>query len=85
MVGVQYVEIIKTVTALKEVSLIMKSNQVFCLLGRGAGKTTAINCLTGLYNVTHGEIFVLGKSIKKDMTSTKMMGLCPQEDICLKK
>ena len=76
----------KTVTALKEVSLIMKSNQVFCLLGHnGAGKTTAINCLTGLYNVTHGEVFVLGKSIKKDMTQVqKMMGVCPQEDILFK-
>ena len=73
----------KNVTALKEISLTMKNNQVFCLLGHnGAGKTTAINCLTGLYNVTNGEVFIFGKSIKEEMTQVqKIMGVCPQHDV----
>ena len=54
----------KNVTALKELSLTMKNNEVFCLLGHnGAGKTTTINCLTGLHNPTFGEAFVFGHSI----------------------
>ena len=73
----------KNVTALKELSLTMKNNQVFCLLGHnGAGKTTAINCLTGLHNLTNGEVFIFGKSIKEEMTQVqKIMGVCPQHDV----
>ena len=73
----------KDVTALKEISLTMKNNQVFCLLGHnGAGKTTAINCLTGLHNLTNGEVFIFGKSIKEEMTQVqKIMGVCPQHDV----
>ncbi len=73
----------KNVTALKELSLTMKNNQVFCLLGHnGAGKTTTINCLTGLHNPTFGEAFVFGHSIKDELTQVqKLMGVCPQHDI----
>ena len=73
----------KNVTALKELSLTMKNNEVFCLLGHnGAGKTTTINCLTGLYNPTFGEAFVFGHSIKDEITQVqKLMGVCPQHDV----
>ena len=73
----------KNVTALKELSLTMKTNEVFCLLGHnGAGKTTTINCLTGLQNPTYGEAFVFGYSIKDEITQVqKLMGVCPQHDV----
>ena len=62
----------KRVTALKELSLTMRSNEIFCLLGHnGAGKTTAINCLTGLHNLTYGEAFVLGIASEMKLTRFK--------------
>ncbi len=73
----------KRVTALKELSLTMRSNEIFCLLGHnGAGKTTAINCLTGLHNLTYGEAFVFGHSIRNEINKVqKLMGVCPQHDV----
>ena len=61
----------------------MRSNEIFCLLGHnGAGKTTAINCLTGLHNLTYGEAFVFGHSIRNEINKVqKLMGVCPQHDV----
>ena len=69
-------------TALKELTLTMKQNEVFCLLGHnGAGKTTAINCLTGLHAPTHGEAFVQGMSVREEIANIQaVMGVCPQHD-----
>ena len=35
----------------------MYQNNIFCLLGHnGAGKTTTINVLTGLFEITKGDV-----------------------------
>jgi len=70
--------------AVKSLSLGINRNECFGLLGHnGAGKTTAINMLVGLYEPTSGTALVDGLSIKTDMESVQTrMGVCPQHDVC---
>ena len=70
-------------TALRELSLEHKVGRVLGLLGHnGAGKTTAIGCMTGAHNPTHGEAFIFGHSVRHDKKVVqKFMGVCPQDDI----
>ena len=67
----------------RELSLELKVGRVLGLLGHnGAGKTTAIGCLTGAHNPTHGEAFIFGHSVRHEKkTVQKFMGVCPQNDI----
>lgn len=54
-------------TSVDDVSLEVYSGEVFGFLGpNGAGKTTTIRMITGLHSITSGEVYVCGKSIKKD-------------------
>lgn len=54
-------------TSVNDISLEVYSGEVFGFLGpNGAGKTTTIRMITGLHSITSGEVFVCGKSIKKD-------------------
>ena len=58
-------------------------NEIFCLLGHnGAGKSTTINMISGIYDPDHGDIFLDGRSL---VTNKKYLyqniGLCQQEDI----
>ena len=61
------------------------AGECFCLLGpNGCGKTTTIDCLTGLLPVTAGEAVVHGSSILSPEGLPKIrrvMGVCPQFDI----
>ena len=51
--------------ALNEVSFDIKKQEILGLIGpNGAGKTTVFNVITGVYQVTKGDITFLGKSIK---------------------
>eukprot|EP00392_Amoebophrya_sp_AT5.2_P011310 g11387.t1 len=70
-------------TALRELSMEMKRNEITCLLGHnGAGKSTLINLLTGLHPPTHGHAFFDGLSIADDIaTIQRKMGICPQDHI----
>jgi ABC-type multidrug transport system ATPase subunit len=70
-------------TALRELTLQMNCNEVFCLLGHnGAGKSSTINVLTGLHPPTHGEAFVQGLSIRHQMATIQShMGVCPQDNV----
>jgi len=70
--------------AVKSLSLGVNRNECFGLLGHnGAGKTTAINMLVGLYEPTSGTALVDGLSIRTDMESVQTrMGVCPQHDVC---
>jgi len=53
------------VTALNDVSFHIKEKEILGLIGpNGAGKTTVFNVITGVYQVTSGEINFLGKSLK---------------------
>ena len=58
----------KSQTWLRELSLEMENRKIFCLLGQnGAGKSTTINLLTGLFPASHGHWWFRGKSIHTDM------------------
>ena len=52
------------------------------MLHQGAGKTTTISMLCGLFGPTAGTAFVNGYDITYEMDAIRMsMGLCPQFDI----
>ena len=52
------------VKAVQEVSFSIDSGIVYAVIGpNGAGKTTLFNLITGVYQPTHGEIFLDGESI----------------------
>jgi ABC-2 type transport system ATP-binding protein len=52
---------------IKDLSLDIYPGEIVGFLGpNGAGKTTTIRMIVGLTNITSGEIFVNGKSIRKD-------------------
>jgi len=52
------------VTALSEVTFDVKEKEILGLIGpNGAGKTTVFNVITGVYQITSGEIIFDGKSL----------------------
>ncbi len=69
--------------AVRGLSLDMYEGQIFSLLGHnGAGKSTTMNMLTGLFPPTAGQATILGNTITEDMEEIrKNMGVCPQHDI----
>ena len=69
--------------AVNALSLDMYEGQIFTLLGHnGAGKSTMLNALTGLYPMTSGHVTVLGRDLAAEMDQIRMqMGVCPQHDI----
>uniref|UniRef100_A0A158R5Z6 ABC transporter domain-containing protein n=1 Tax=Syphacia muris TaxID=451379 RepID=A0A158R5Z6_9BILA len=58
-------------------------SQVTALLGHnGAGKTTALSILTGIFSPTSGTAYVYGRDIRYEMPSIRQsLGLCPQHNI----
>lgn len=53
------------VTALNDVTFDIKKQEILGLIGpNGAGKTTIFNVITGVYQVTKGDIVFEGKSLK---------------------
>ena len=69
--------------ALHGLSLGVRARECLGMLGHnGAGKTTAISMLCGLYAPTHGDARVLGLSIRTAMAAIHgAMGVCPQHDV----
>lgn len=54
------------VEALKSVSLVASEGSIVALIGaNGAGKTTTLNAISGIVDLTSGEIFFQGKRIDK--------------------
>ena len=72
------------VHALTELSLTMYEGQVTGLLGQnGAGKTTAISILTGLFPPSSGTASVLGLDVATQMAKIRARtGVCPQVTAC---
>jgi ABC-type multidrug transport system ATPase subunit len=57
----------KRVTAVDNLDLTVNHNEILCLLGHnGAGKTTAINLMTGMVRATSGDAVILGNSLRKE-------------------
>ena len=73
--------------AVENLSLSVKSNTVFGLLGQnGAGKTTTIKMLCGLLEPSSGDAFIEGKSILTESRDVKrLIGISPQETATAKK
>ncbi|XP_065175068.1 phospholipid-transporting ATPase ABCA3-like [Sycon ciliatum] len=69
--------------AVNGVSLNMYEGQVTVLLGHnGAGKTTFISTLTGLFPPTSGSAYVNNCSILNNISGVRdSLGICPQHDI----
>ncbi|AKO93409.1 ABC transporter ATP-binding protein [Priestia filamentosa] len=67
--------------AVDNMSLSIQKGEIFGLLGaNGAGKSTTINMIASLLQITEGEIEILGKSITKHRKFAKMnIGIVPQD------
>ena len=70
-----------TASALKEVSLVLPPGQVTALLGaNGSGKSTLTHILCGLISPTHGDAFLFGHSVAKEVSVLRTsIGLCSRE------
>ncbi|XP_071071140.1 ATP-binding cassette sub-family A member 13 [Dasypus novemcinctus] len=69
--------------AVRDLTLTFHRDQITALLGtNGAGKTTIMSMLTGLYPPTSGTIFIDGKNLRTDLASIRReLGVCPQHDV----
>lgn len=68
--------------AVSELSFEVQPGEIFGLLGpNGAGKSTTINCLTGFYPPTSGEVLIEGFNVHQQPKKAKQhLGVCSQED-----
>jgi ABC-2 type transport system ATP-binding protein len=69
------------VRAVEDLTLAIPEAEVFGLLGpNGSGKTTTINCLTGLLKPTEGRVRVDGFDVQSQLHEAReVMGVSPQE------
>jgi ABC-2 type transport system ATP-binding protein len=59
--------------SVEDLCLEIREGEIFGFLGQnGAGKSTTIKCLTGIYPFSEGEITVCGHSIKEDGINAKL-------------
>ena len=75
--------------ACNKISLNLFRNEIFALLGRnGAGKTSLINVLIGMYDATSGNAIYKEKDILEESNMNEFrhkLGICPQHDILFPK
>lgn len=71
----------KDVVAVDNLSLSVERGELFSLLGvNGAGKTTTIKMLSCLIEPSDGDAYLLGKSIRKEVSEVKsVISVSPQE------
>lgn len=69
------------VKAVDGLTLRVAEREIFGVLGpNGSGKTTTINCLSGLVHPTSGELKVEGYDARKESARVReILGICPQE------
>ena len=62
-------------------TLRIPEREIFGLLGpNGSGKTTTINCLSGLIKPTGGALRVGGFDVQRETSRVReILGICPQE------
>jgi lipooligosaccharide transport system ATP-binding protein len=70
------------VEAVRGISFEIAPGECFGLLGpNGAGKSTTIQCISGFYPVSSGEIFVAGHNVhSQPKLARKDLGVCSQEE-----
>ena len=68
----------RTKRILKGVTFDVREQEIVCLLApNGSGKTTIIKCVTGLFKLNKGSIFICGHDIKNDRNNAYAnLGLC---------
>ena len=65
---------------LDDINLSISRNEYSVLLGRsGSGKTTLIKCISGLYKVHTGKIFLHGHDITNTLPEDRQIGYVPQD------
>ena len=71
------------VVAVKGINLKLYADQIFVLLGHnGAGKTSTIDILTGLYDPSGGHAEVFGVDMFNEFQQVReFLGICPQHDV----
>jgi ABC-type multidrug transport system ATPase subunit len=69
--------------AVRGLSLALKRGETFAIIGQnGCGKSTTMNCLTGLLDITAGNVQILGMKVPGDLGDIQLqMGVCPQFDM----
>jgi ATP-binding cassette subfamily A (ABC1) protein 3 len=69
--------------AVNGINLKIFADQIFVLLGHnGAGKTSTISMLTGLFEPTAGKAEAFGVDMFEDVDTVRtFLGLCPQHDV----
>ena len=68
-----YPGIVKPIGANKNITLTVRSGELFGLLGpNGAGKTTLITQLTGLYQPTSGNAWIGGFDIRSQLDIVRL-------------
>lgn len=69
--------------AVDHLNLTLYESQITCLLGHnGAGKTSTIAVLTGLYPPTSGDCYIYGNSVTSSLNEARhSMGICPQHNV----
>ena len=74
-------EYVKGKKAVDDLSLTINDGEIFGFLGpNGAGKTTTINMMTGILEITNGDILIDGNSIINNPIEAKMnIGLVPDD------
>nr|XP_004653504.2 phospholipid-transporting ATPase ABCA3-like [Jaculus jaculus] len=72
-----------TKIAIKDLTLNVYEGQITVLLGHnGAGKSTTLSILSGLFPPTSGEAYICNYDISQNMTEIrKFSGLCPQQNL----
>ncbi len=70
------------VLAVNDVSFNVLAGECFGLLGpNGAGKSTTIQCISGFYPPTSGEVLVDGHNVHSDpKEARKVLGVCNQDE-----
>ncbi|XP_072125690.1 phospholipid-transporting ATPase ABCA3 [Mobula birostris] len=73
----------QTKVAVSHLTVNLYKGQISVLLGHnGAGKSTTLSVLTGLFPPTSGTAYINGFNICKDMALVRQsLGLCPQHDV----
>jgi lipooligosaccharide transport system ATP-binding protein len=68
--------------AVDGISFEIQKGECFGLLGpNGAGKSTSMNCITGFYRATAGQIRLMGYDVFREPRKARQsLGVCSQED-----